>query len=132
MELGKLIQQYIDDNNLSQREFAKQCGDISHAYISYIIKGVTPRGKKPVLTIEKIKAIANGMGIDAHDLIALIDDKIAWSAAAELEAEQDEFYEELQILRDNPETRSTLRQMKNMTPEQVRKMNDWIASMQEA
>ena len=43
--------------------------------------------------------------------------------------EGDELAEELQILRDNPETRALLKGLRNMSPEQVRRLSAWIESM---
>lgn len=53
------------------------------------------------------------------------------SEVAHADDDYTDLIEELQILRDLPETRSVLHTMKNMTPEQIRKMSDWIASMKE-
>ena len=44
---------------------------------------------------------------------------------------EDELAEELQILRDNPETRALLHATKNLTPEQVRSMREMILKMKE-
>jgi len=72
MELGDYINQYLLEHNLSYRQFAKMTG-ISHTYIANIVNGKTGRGTKPVLTLLKLKQLADGMGIDFNDFLSEID-----------------------------------------------------------
>lgn len=72
MELGDYINQYLLEHNLSYRQFAKMTG-ISHTYIANIVNGKTGRGTKPVLTLHKLKQLADGMGIDFNDFLSEID-----------------------------------------------------------
>lgn len=72
MELGDYINQYLLEHNLSYRQFAKMTG-ISHTYIANIVNGKTGRGTKPVLTLLKLKQLADGMGIDFTDFLSEID-----------------------------------------------------------
>ena len=76
MTLGDYIYDYLVDHDMSIREFAR-LADTSHTYITYIINGKTPRGTKPVLTIDKYKKIARAMNMDVNDLLAAVDDDVA-------------------------------------------------------
>ena len=124
MSLGEYISMYIEEHNLSIRAFAAQCG-MSHSYITYIINGRTSRGKPPVLTIDMYKKLAAGMGVDVNELLAEVDDSIALPVS---QAEE-EFYEELQILRDNPETRALLKATRGMTAQDVKAMADFAKAL---
>lgn len=77
MDLGEYLNQYLNEHNLSIRKFAEQAG-ISHSYIAYIVNGKTSRGKKPVLTIDKLKQISAAMGMDTNELLATVDTDIQW------------------------------------------------------
>lgn len=58
--------------NMSLREFAKLCGDISHTQIDSIERGVDPRTGKPVRpTVETLAKIAQGTGVTVAYLAAL-------------------------------------------------------------
>lgn len=75
MELGELINKYLNDQDMSIRQFAKKA-DMSHTYITYIINGKTSRGKKPTVTTDKFKDIANAMGMSASELMNAVDPEI--------------------------------------------------------
>ena len=75
------------------------------------------KGRKHSLSVETLKKISNYFGVP-----------VSFFLEEELPPE-DEFATELQLLRDNPETRSLLKAVKGMSPEQVRKMRDLILSM---
>ena len=75
MTLGEYINAYCREHNMSMREFAKMAG-ISHAYISMIVNGKTPRGNAPTPSIDKYKAIASAMGITLHQLLRAVNDKV--------------------------------------------------------
>lgn len=126
MTLGECINQYLTEKNMSMRTFAALAG-VSHSYVSYIVNGKTSRGDQPVPTIDKYRAFAKAMGIDVNQLIAMVDDSIGW--AEKSQPGDDELADELQILRDNPETRALLKGLRNMSPEQVRRLSAWIESM---
>ena len=125
MSLGEYLNQYLNEQNMSMREFAKKAG-VSHTYITYLINGRTQRGTPLKPTFDKFKAIANAMGMDSDTLAGIVDDDIAWSAR---ENEYQEYYEELQVLRDMPETRTVLKNMKGMTADQVKAMSAFIKSL---
>lgn len=57
---------------MSLREFAKQCGNISHTQIDSIERGIDPRTSKPVRpTVETLSKIAKGTGVSVAYLAAL-------------------------------------------------------------
>jgi transcriptional regulator with XRE-family HTH domain len=74
MELGEIIKQYRVEHGLSQRQFSKMCG-VSNTYISFLENGRNSDPEKkvaPSLTV--IRDIAQGMGMNIQDLIAMADD----------------------------------------------------------
>lgn len=74
MLLRELIADYVAQNNLSYRAFAKKC-DISNSYLSMIKNDVNPStGKPPLVTIVMLNKIAKGMDITLHQLCSIIDD----------------------------------------------------------
>lgn len=79
MTLGALINQFMNEHNVSMRRFAQMAG-VSHSYISYLVNGSKPNGEPLVPSIDKYRAIAKAMGIDVNDLIAMVDDDIAWGS----------------------------------------------------
>lgn len=77
MELSEYLNRYLTEHDMSIREFARNCG-ISHTYIANIVNGKTGRGTKPVLSYDKLKQIAKGMGTSIDDFLAEIDVDIKW------------------------------------------------------
>lgn len=74
MKLGELIKCYRDEHDLSQRQFANQCG-LSNGYISILEKGVNPNTGKPVTpTIPQLKKLADGMGITMSAMLEQVED----------------------------------------------------------
>lgn len=74
MLLKDLISDYIKNNGISYRTFAKRCG-VSSAYLSMINSGNNPStGKPPIVSMQKLAKIANGMGMSVHQLISIVDD----------------------------------------------------------
>ncbi|MBQ8497796.1 MAG: helix-turn-helix domain-containing protein [Clostridia bacterium] len=74
MKLGEYIKNYRLSKNLSQRQFATQCG-ISNGYISMLEEGRNPRTNEPLIpSLPMLKKIASGIGISIHDLISAVDD----------------------------------------------------------
>ena len=78
MTLGEYINTYCHEHNISMREFAKMSG-VSHAYISMIVNGKTPRGNAPTPSIDKYKAIASAMGITLDQLLRAVNDNVSLS-----------------------------------------------------
>ena len=71
--LGKFVRKRR--GKMSLRDFAEKC-NISHAYLVSIEKGFDPRTGKPrKLTTEKLKALANGCGIDFIELAMLAENE---------------------------------------------------------
>ena len=74
MTLGDIIIQYIKEHDLSQRQFALQCG-VSNGYISMLEDGKNRKTGKPITpSIPKLKLVASGMGMTLHDLFDRADD----------------------------------------------------------
>lgn len=74
MTLGEIIIQYRREHDLSQRQFALQCG-LSNGYISMLEDGKNRKTGKPITpSIPKLKLVASGMGITLHDLFAQAED----------------------------------------------------------
>ena len=83
MELGEYLNRYLNEHNLSFREFGK-LSNISHTYIANIVNGQTSRGNKPVLSYKKLKQIASGMGKDIDELLAEVDVDIEWGERSKI------------------------------------------------
>ena len=74
MKLSDLIRSYRESHDLSQRQFAIQCG-LSNGYISILEKGVNPNTGKPVTpTIPQLKKLADGMAMTLNELFDQVDD----------------------------------------------------------
>ncbi|MBO5953448.1 MAG: helix-turn-helix domain-containing protein [Oscillospiraceae bacterium] len=74
MKLRDLIKNYRDTHDLSQRQFANQCG-LSNGYISILEKGINPKTGKPVTpTIPQLKKLADGMAMTLNELFEQVDD----------------------------------------------------------
>ena len=74
MTLGKIVENYLQQNEISQRSFAKKCG-LSAGYISMLVNGVNPRSNTPIVpTLTSLHDIAKGMGITIDELLSLMDD----------------------------------------------------------
>ena len=76
MKLGKIVEEYIKEHNISQRKFAQKCG-LSSGYISMIVNGINPRSKTPIIpTLKTLQGIADGMNISLDTLISQMDDTL--------------------------------------------------------
>ena len=74
MEIGILIKQYREKNNLTLRDFAKLCGT-SHSYIAMLESKKNSKTGEPIVpTITMLNKISQGMGMSVNDLITLCDD----------------------------------------------------------
>lgn len=75
MTLGEIVRNYLEENNLSYREFAKRCKKVSFQYVQMIVTGINPSSGKPIKpSIQKLVAIAEGMGTTAEELIRQADE----------------------------------------------------------
>lgn len=73
MKLSEILRNYRQENDLSQREFAKRCG-LSNSYISFLENECNPKTGKPMTpTIEQYKRLADAMSMTLHDLIKSLD-----------------------------------------------------------
>ena len=120
-KLGKFVRERRGD--MSLRDFAKQCGDISHTQIDSIERGTDPRTGKPVKpTIETLAKIAKGTGVSISYLAALANN----------ENPEQGYYTDpetaalAQKLKDNPDYKVLFDSTKDMDPETVRKIIEFI------
>ncbi len=75
MNLGKIIKDYRDKHNLSQRDFAKRCG-LSYTYIAMLEKGTDYRSEKPISpTLDAINKVAKGLQITLDELLTSLGDE---------------------------------------------------------
>lgn len=73
MTLGDIVKNYRTEHGLSLREFSRISG-VSNGYISMLEKNEHPKTKKPVVpSIEKMRCIANAMGMSFDSLLDMID-----------------------------------------------------------
>ena len=74
MKLSNIITDYRNQEQISQREFARRCG-LSNSYISFIENEYNPRTGKPIVpTLEQYHKIASGMGLTVHQLFERLDE----------------------------------------------------------
>lgn len=74
MKLSNIITDYRNQEQISQREFARRCG-LSNSYISFIENEYNPRTGKPIVpTLEQYQKIASGMGLTVHELFERLDE----------------------------------------------------------
>lgn len=74
MKLSNIITDYRNQEQISQREFARRCG-LSNSYISFIENEYNPRTGKPIVpTLEQYHKIASGMGLTVHELFERLDE----------------------------------------------------------
>lgn len=66
--LGIIIYEYMRENDLKAREFAKKCG-LSHTYINKLMKGVNNYGQLIEPSIETLKKIAKATERSLVDLL---------------------------------------------------------------
>ena len=72
MKLEDLIKKYREDNNISQREFARRCG-LSNSLISIFEMGKNPQtGKTISPDLETYRKLANGMGTSIQNLFEVL------------------------------------------------------------
>lgn len=75
MTIGEIIIKYKKEhNNLSQREFSRQCG-LTNGTISMYESGINPKTKKPITPqLPTLNKLAKGMGISIDTLFEMADD----------------------------------------------------------
>ncbi len=68
-KLNKIINNYIENNGLTLREFADKCS-LSHSYIAKLKNGFDPRSNNEIHpTIETIRKLSSAMNIEVKDLL---------------------------------------------------------------
>lgn len=73
MKLSEILKTYREENDLSQREFAKKCG-LSNSLISILEMGKNPQtGKAIDPDMRTYRRIADGMGITVDKLFSKIN-----------------------------------------------------------
>ncbi len=74
MHIGEFISNYLNEHQMSQRQFAKKC-DLSNGYISMLINNVNPKTGKPLVpSLEALISISRGMGMSLDELFEKTDD----------------------------------------------------------
>ena len=74
MTLKEIIVAYRTEHHLSQRQFALRCG-LSNGYISMIEREENPKTGQPITpTLQKLKQLADGMGMTLSELFKTADD----------------------------------------------------------
>lgn len=109
MRIGLIIQNYRIKNKISMDIFAKKC-DLSKAYIGMLEQGVHPKTKKPINpSVDTIKKVASGMGMDFDDLFRMLDEDITLDDDIKTPID-DPIISELKMLIDNatPKQRESL------------------------
>lgn len=128
MEIKDLIKKYRDDNDISQREFARRCG-LSNSLISILEMGKNPQtGRKMSPDLETYRKIATVMGMTTHELFEIIGDSEYVSLKPvpvyheELASDLDEVAEKLRIPPDGtnvPDNSLFVKAMAVMTPDDL-------------
>ncbi len=74
MTLGKIIKEYREKHQLSQRQFASLC-DVSNGYISMLEDERNPKTNEPIVpSIATMKKLAKAMGTSLNELMSIADD----------------------------------------------------------
>ena len=75
MTIGEIINQYLIENHMSQREFAAKCGNITHVYVNMLVRGTNPSSGKPATpTVEKLQGLAKGLDCTFDELLERADE----------------------------------------------------------
>lgn len=70
--LGEIITQYMNENDLSLRDFAEKA-TISHTYVGKLQKGIDTRTNKPIEpTLDVIEKVAKAMSMTLQELLKAI------------------------------------------------------------
>ena len=78
MNIGTLIENYQREHQMSEREFARQCG-VSHVLINSLKKGRTSNGKEFTPSIDTLRKVSAGMGLSLQSLLMSVEDlEIKW------------------------------------------------------
>ncbi len=85
MRVGEIINKYLQENGMSQRQFAKKCG-LSNGYISMLVKNTNTHSDKPIVpSLTSLLALSKALGMTLEQLFEMADDiQIDISAAKNL------------------------------------------------
>jgi transcriptional regulator with XRE-family HTH domain len=128
VQIGELILSYRKEHKLSQRQFAKKCGDISNGYISMLENNLNPATNKGITpTVDKLKLIAHAMDMSLDDLFKATDDTLVSlkmdgnsSKEAQKPTNDDELLELRESMRRNPEMRILFSATKGAKKEHIK------------
>ena len=115
MRLSKILKEYREVNDLSQREFARMCG-LSNSLISILEMGVNPQtGKEMEPDMRTYRRLADGMGITVQELFDRIkaDVHLGPSGLSNTDLER------LEALHRNPQLGLLFDRTSKMKPEDV-------------
>lgn len=74
MHIGQIISNYLQENQMSQRQFAKKC-DLSNGYISMLINNVNNKTGKPLIpSLSALLSISKGLGMSFDELCEKYED----------------------------------------------------------
>lgn len=94
MKLSDLILKYREENNMSQREFARRA-DLSNSLISIIEKGYNPQtGKEMSPDLETYQRIARAMGTTVQTLFETLGDDASVKLIPPRHSDDDYMYQE--------------------------------------
>lgn len=79
MTLQDILKEYLERHNITGREFARQCeGKISYPYVANILRGYSPStGEPPKVSNDKLRIIAQGMGMTFEEMRDMMNDRPA-------------------------------------------------------
>lgn len=73
MNIGKVIKDYREKNQMTMQDFADKC-NLSKGYISMLEKGKHPQNNKPIIpSIETVQKLSAAMGISIDTLLESLD-----------------------------------------------------------
>ena len=125
MELREVLKSFREENDLSQREFARRC-DLSNSLISILEMGVNPQtGKKASPDMITYRKLASGMGITVQSLFEKLDETER-IALVIYDPEKDT---DLSEKPKNDDVRLLLQEMNRMTPEQIEQVKGMFRIM---
>lgn len=90
MRIGEIINSYLQENEMSQRQFAKICG-MSNGYISMLVKNKNTHSDKPIVpSLSSLLSISKALGMSLDQLLEMADDiQIDISAAKNLSTQKE-------------------------------------------
>jgi len=120
MKLSDILKQYREENDLSQREFAKRC-ELSNSLISILEKGYNPQTGNPVDPDSRTyRRLADGMGITERRLREMLQqDNPSPSFASDANGSD---YEIIEALHQNPNLRLLFDISRKRKPEDINKI----------